>query len=289
MKSFDYVRPESLDEVLALLDRHGPAATLLAGGTDLLVRLRLRHVQPSVVIDLKRAIGLDSEIVEAGATLRIGARVVMADLINDQRVRRHFPALVEAARVVGSVQIRHRATLAGNICNASPAADTAPALLVHHAIVNVIGPAGSRSVLLSEFFTGPGKTVLARGEMVVSVDLPIPDTPAGAAFGRLTRRRGVDLATLSVGCFVKASGEVRIALGAVAPRPILVHDESGLLANPSGNPAADAAAIDRVIAHTSPISDVRGSREYRSAMLPIFIRRTLRVATERLRRAQAGA
>ncbi len=109
-----------------------------------------------------------------------------------------FEALVEAASVVGSVQIRNRATLAGNICNASPAADTVPALLVYDAAANVVGPAGSRLVPLSEFFTGPGRTVLTRGEILESIDLPFPTTPVGAAFGRITRRRGVDLATINL-------------------------------------------------------------------------------------------
>ena len=277
MKSFQYVRPDSVDKVIALLRAHGAGARLLAGGTDLLVRFRLGHVRPTIVIDLKKADGLRSDITAADSSLRVGAGVVMADLIADARIRRHFPALVEAARVVGSVQIRHRATLAGNICNASPAADTAPALLVYGAVVNVLGSAGARRVPVAEFFTGPGKTVLAPDEIVASIDLPVPDGPVGAAFGRLTRRRGVDLATLNVCCLVNPSGATRIALGAVAPRPLLVQEDS------------DAAMVDRVVAHASPISDVRASREYRAAMLPVFIRRTLQIAADRLQRAQPHA
>ena len=276
-RSFQYVRPDSVDKVVALLRAHGAGARLLAGGTDLLVRFRLGHVRPTIVIDLKRADGLRSDITDVDSSLRVGAGVVMADLMADARIRRHFPALVEAARVVGSVQIRHRATLAGNICNASPAADTAPALLVYGAVVNVIGSAGARRVPMAEFFTGPGKTVLALDEIVASIDLPVPNGPVGAAFGRLTRRRGVDLATLNVCCLVSPSGETRIALGAVAPRPLLIREDS------------DAAMVDRVVAHASPISDVRASREYRVAMLPVFIRRTLQIAADRLQRAQPHA
>jgi CO/xanthine dehydrogenase FAD-binding subunit len=273
---FEYVRPASVDDVVRLLEAHGPAAHLLAGGTDLLVRLRHGHLRPRVVIDLKRARGLDADIVEQGACLRVGAGCVMADLIRDERIRAHFPALVEAARVVGSVQIRHRATLVGNVCNASPAADTAPALLVYHAVVNAIGPAGPRHIPIASFFTGPGKTVLARGEIVSSLDLPIPDAETGAAFTRLTRRRGVDLATLTVACLLKSSGEARVALGAVAPTPVLV---SLMLTD---------STLDQVVAHASPISDVRASRDYRAAMLPVFIERALQLATDRLRRRQAG-
>ena len=161
-------------------------------------------MRPSVVVDLKRARGLESTIVQVGSALRVGARSVMADLLADERVRTHFPALVEAARVVGSAQIRHRATLVGNICNASPAADTAPPLLVYDAAANIVGPAGARRVPVAEFFTGPGRTVLSRGEIVSSIDLPIPEGRTGAAFTRLTRRRGVDLASLTVSCLIKA-------------------------------------------------------------------------------------
>jgi CO/xanthine dehydrogenase FAD-binding subunit len=250
---------------------------LLAGGTDLIVRLRRGHVRPTLVIDTKGVRDLHNEIVSIDGGLRIGARVTMTSIVGDPRVREHFHALVEAASVVGSVQIRNRATLAGNICNASPAADTAPALLVYGAVVNVLGSAGARRVPVAEFFTGPGTTVLAPDEIVASIDLPVPDGPVGAAFGRLTRRRGVDLATLNVCCLVNPSGAARIALGAVAPRPLLVQEDS------------DAAMVDRVVAHASPISDVRASREYRAAMLPVFIRRTLQIAADRLQRAQPHA
>src|SRR5215472_6085594 len=157
-----------MEELLSLLDQHGPASRMLAGGTDLIVGLRSGRVRPSIVIDLKRIPTLRSDVIETRAggspCLRVGARTVMTDIIRDQRVRRHFPALVEAAGVVGSVQIRNRATLAGNICNASPAADTAPALLVYDAFANVTGLKGTRRVPLAAFFAGPGRTVLARAE-----------------------------------------------------------------------------------------------------------------------------
>ena len=182
-------------------------------------------MRPSVVVDLKRARGLESTIVQVGSSLRVGARSVMADLLADERVRTHFPALVEAARVVGSAQIRHRATLVGNICNASPAADTAPPLLVYDAAANIVGPAGARRVPVAEFFTGPGRTVLSRGEIVSSIDLPIPEGRTGAAFTRLTRRRGVDLASLTVSCLIKPSGGARLAFGAVAPTPVVIEDD----------------------------------------------------------------
>ena len=143
--------------------------------------------------------------------------------------------------MVGSVQIRNRATLAGNICNASPAADTAPPLLAYGAVVNTRGIAGERRVPLHQFFTGPGTTVLGRDEIVTSIDLPLPTGPVGAAFMRLTRRRGVDLATLTVCCAMSSSGEMRVALGAVAPTPLLVTGGDLPRSERAGKPQAAAS------------------------------------------------
>ena len=282
VNSFDYARPGSLEEVIGLLEKHGPAARLLAGGTDVIVRLRLGHMRPSIVVDLKRARGLESTIVQVGSSLRVGARCVMADLLADERIRKHFPALVEAARVVGSAQIRHRATLVGNICNASPAADTAPPLLVYGAAANIVGASGTRRVAVADFFTGPGTTVLARGEMVGSIDLPIPEGRIGAAFTRLTRRRGVDLASLTVACLIKEDGVARIAFGAVAPTPLVIDDDGTLLTELRRHSSLTEETVDRLVARASPISDVRASRDYRWAMLRVFIGRALQRAVARL-------
>lgn len=258
---------------------------MLAGGTDLVAQLRIGRARPQVVIDVKKVTGLSSGIVQIGSHLRIGALAIMTDLIGDDRVRLHFPALVEAASVVGSVQIRNRATLAGNICNASPAADTAPALLAHDAIVNVTGAGGARCAPLSEFFTGPGQTILSGAEIVESIDLPIPSTRVGAAFGRVTRRLGVDLATINLCCLAQASGEARFAFGAVGPRPFVVKDDSGILTDPAASPADRDAVLQRLIAHAQPISDVRGGADYRRAMLLVMSRRALRTALDRMRRS----
>jgi CO/xanthine dehydrogenase FAD-binding subunit len=288
MKPFRYARPIQLTDALSLLAQHGPDARVLAGGTDVLVRLRLGHLSPRIVIDVKHIGELRSDIVATEGCLRIGARAVMTDIIADLRMRRHFPALVEAAAVVGSVQIRNRATLGGNICNASPAADTAPVLLAYGATVNLIAASGPRHVPLHEFFIAPGRTVLGPGELVESIDLPLGSGKSGAAFGRVTRRRGVDLATINLCCVVTESGRVRFGFGAVGPRPFVVEDETGALAGVSGRASQDAA-LDRVLAHATPISDVRASRDYRVAMLSVMGRRALDAAIERLRLAQSDA
>lgn len=287
MRSFHYARPESLAEALALMTEYGPAAKVLAGGTDLIVRLRTGRALPDVVIDLKRVPELSPGIRQAGAFLQIGAATVMADLITDERVRRHFLALAEAAHSVGSVQVRNRATLAGNVCNASPAADTVPALLVYGAVLNLVSAERTRRVPLKDFFTGPGKTVIERGELVESIDLPLSGEKQAACFERVTRRRGVDLATINVCCLVKASGQTLFAFGAVAPTPLLVCDESGTLANPTVDPAEKDAILKSLVAHASPISDVRATRDYRAAMLLVVSRRVLRSAMERWQQQEA--
>jgi CO/xanthine dehydrogenase FAD-binding subunit len=285
MQPFQYERPSTLSDVFDLFDDHGPEASVLAGGTDLIVALRNRTLRPKVVVDLKRVAELRSGISESGTSLTINANTVLADLNDDERIQMRFPALIEAAAVVGSNQIRNRATLTGNICHASPAADTAPALLVYGAVVNVASASGSRRVNLNEFFVGPRQTVLQLGELATSIDLPVTAERRGATFARVTRRRGVDLATISLCCLVEANGRTQFAFGAVAPKPFLVSDDSGVLADPAVDDAAKDEVLRQLLTQASPISDVRGSREYREAMLLVMSRRALRSSIERLQAA----
>ena len=282
MQPFVYIRPDALSEVFVALELEGPRAVLLAGGTDLLVALRNRTIRPSCVIDLKRVTELRPLIGDVERDTRISATTVLTDITDHQNVRDRFPALVDAATTVGSAQIRNRATLTGNICHASPAADTAPALLVYGAMVNLASARGDRRVSLNDFFVGPRKTALQPGELVTSIDLPMPAGPRAATFARITRRRGVDLATVSLCCMVEATGRTQFAFGAVGPRPFLVADESGLLSDPKVGDAAKDEVLRRMLTRASPISDVRGSREYREAMLLVISRRALHASIERL-------
>jgi len=264
-----------------LLQQHGPSACIFAGGTDVLVRVRAGRLRPSIVIDVKAIDDLSADITRAGERVRIGARVTMSTIARDLSIREEFPALAEAAAVVGSVQIRNRATLAGNVCNASPAADTAPVLLAYGAAVTLVGPAGTRMVALSEFFLGPGRTARLDTEIVQSIEIPVGRGKRGTAFGRITRRFGVDLATVNLCCHATADGEVRVAFGAVAPRPFVVRQHVGPV-EMNASDAWKSRVIDRAIGEASPISDVRGSREYRLAMLQVLGRRTLDAALARL-------
>jgi CO/xanthine dehydrogenase FAD-binding subunit len=281
MNTFAYVRPRTLQEAVELLLEHGSQARLLTGGTDLLVRIRHGHITPRLVIDLKRIADMPRDIQWSDSAVQIGALTVMTDIIQDARMRSQFPALVEAAAVVGSVQIRNRATLAGNICNASPAADTAPPLLVYGAVVHISGSQGERQIPLKEFFKGPGQTVLQRGEIVTALRLPLPEDGTGAAFYRITRRRGVDLATVNGACLVRPSGQATFAFGAAAPRPFLAHEPSGRLSDPQIAQANQETLFHKLLEQASPISDVRASKEYRQAMLLVVARRALKIALAR--------
>jgi CO/xanthine dehydrogenase FAD-binding subunit len=283
MHTFAYVRPATVAEAVAILEANGPDARVLAGGTDLVIRLRDGSAQPRVVVDIKRIAELRPGIREEDGHLVIAATTVMTDIAANQLVRRHAAALADAASVVGSVQIRNRATLGGNICNASPAADTAPSLLVYDATVVTIGPAGVRRIAMDDFFVRSGVTTLARGELVTAIELPIPACRRGAVHQRRTRRRGHDLASVTVGCCVDVAGVTRLAYGSVGPRPVLGIDDSGVLANPSAEPAERTAILEAMFAGASPSPrSMRAGPDYRLAMLRVLGARALQGAIERL-------
>jgi carbon-monoxide dehydrogenase medium subunit len=287
MQPFRYERPASLEEAVGLLAEYGPAARVLAGGTDLIIRLRDGTLRPELVVDIKRIPELEARIGERDGRLSMTAGTTMTDIAADPRIRRHFRALAEAAAVVGSVQIRNRATLVGNICNASPAADTAPALLVYGAEVVVVGPEGERRIPIDAFFVRSGVTTLRTGELVTAVELPLPNGPTGSIHLRRTRRRGHDLASVTLACLVTPDRRLRLAYGSVGPRPYLVTDETGVLLEPDAPEEATNAVLDRLFAAASPSPrSMRASPEYRLAMLRVLARRAVEAAAERL--AQEG-
>jgi carbon-monoxide dehydrogenase medium subunit len=283
MREFAYERPTDLADALGLLADQGSDARLLAGGTDLIIRIRNGSIQPRTVVDLKGVAELERGIREVDGYLSIGARTVMTDLLRDERIRRDYAALAEAAGVVGAVQIRNRATLAGNICNASPAADTAPALLTYGARVVVAGPDGRRVIPLDAFFVSSGVTTLGAGELVAAIELPLPAMPRGSVHVRRTRRRGHDLASVTLACTVDAEGVTRIAYGSLGPRPLLVVDETGVLADPAATDAAREARLAELFTDAAPSpQSMRASPEYRLAMLRVLGLRAVSRAIERL-------
>lgn len=286
MRPFAYERPTRIETAIALLDEHGPDARLLAGGTDLIIRLRDGTVRPQVVVDVKRIAELDGEIREIEGGLRIGALTVMTDIAADPRIRRDHQALAEAAAVVGSVQIRDRATLAGNIGNASPAADTVPALLVDGARVIARGPAGERVIPIDEVLVRSGVTTLARGELVTAIELPRQANPRGSVHFRRTRRRGHDLASVTLACSVAADGVTRLAYGSLGPRPWLVADETGMLGDPGAPEDEKRRRLAALFVDAAPSPrSMRAGPEYRLAMLHVLGLRAVAIALGRLAEA----
>jgi CO/xanthine dehydrogenase FAD-binding subunit len=284
MRPFAYERPRSLAGAIEVLEAHAGEAQPLGGGTDLIIGLRDGSEETTkVVVDLKGVEELDGQIRGAEDRLVVGALTVMTDIAADPRIRRDFAALAEAASVVGSVQIRNRATLAGNICNASPAADTVPALLVYGAVVVVNGPDGERRIAIDDVFVRSGVTTLRTGEVVTSVELPLPRERRGDVHLRRTRRRGHDLASVTLACAVHESGATSLAYGSVGPRPILVNDDSGILADAKAPTEAKEAILEGLLAAASPSpKSMRSSPEYRLAMLRVLALRGLEVASWRM-------
>jgi CO/xanthine dehydrogenase FAD-binding subunit len=283
MQTFSYHRPADIQALFTLMNQCANEYRLLAGGTDLLVRLKSGRISPKAIIDIKGIALLQEGIRRYGNSFVIGALTLMAEIESHQGIQQYFPALVEAVHTVGSVQIRNRASIAGNLCNASPAADSAPALLIYNAIVTCISRHGERQVPLNEFFVGPGRTVLAEDELVKEITLPIPSVNQAAAFTRLTRRKGVDLATINLCCQVNASGVTYFALGAVGPVPFIVEESEGILTSITTSAEEQKACIANLMEKASPISDVRASKEYRQAMLTVLGQRALATALQRLK------
>lgn len=290
MKEFSYERPDSLDEALTLLAVGGSDAEILAGGTDLVIAMRDRYIQPKVVVDLKRVTEFDPSVRWEGDTVTLSATATMTEVVDDEGINTHFPALVEAAVVVGSVQIRNRATLVGNICNGSPAADTAPPLLAFDAIVVVAGPDGTRRVAIDDFIVGPGRTALQVGEIAIAVELTLPSISRGSAYERMTRRRGTDLASVTLCATVDDAGITRVAFGSVGPRAWLRTDETGVLSDPGAPDDAKAAALEEIFADATPsVRSLRASPDYRRAMLRVLGARAITRAIGRLSEAQGGS
>ncbi len=283
MRRFDYERPGTLAGAIALLADAGAGARILAGGTDLVVGLRDDSIQPDVVVDLKWVAEFAGEaIVDGGDMIRFGALATMSEIEHSELVLGELPALAEAARVVGSVQIRNRATLAGNVCNGSPAADTTPPQLIYGATVVVAGPDGERRLPIDAFIIGPKRVDLQPGELVAAIEIPRHSPSFGAAYLRSVRRRGTDLASVTMCAAVDEDGTALLAYGSVGPRPFLVRDDSGLLADPGADPDQRAAVLDELLSQASPSPrSIRASPDYRLAMLRVLAMRALATADDR--------
>ena len=275
MKPFDYYAPATLAEAVSILAAHNGEACALAGGTDLLLKMKAGRLAPKAVVNLKRiaelrALSLDSH-------LTLGALTTLEDLRRSPILRQHYPALAAAAATMASVQIRNLATVGGNLCNAAPSADLAPILIAFDAVAHLSGPLGERRVPLDAFFTGPGATVLRPGELLVSIEIPPPG--GSALYLKHAPRACMDIAVVGVGLALRVRDgrceEARVVLGAVAPTPLRARQAEAELAGRPIRPERIEAAARVAAEEARPIDDVRGSAWYRRRMVEVLARRGL--------------
>jgi CO/xanthine dehydrogenase FAD-binding subunit len=282
-----YEAPSSLDQAVALLAKESGEARVLAGGTDLLVQMRTDLVDPVLVVDIKGIAEL-RQIKEEGGGYRVGAAVTGAELKEHPKLKGVWPGIVEAANLIGSTQIQGRATMGGNLCNGSPAADSVPALVAAGAIARVVGPNGTREVPVEAIPVGPGKTSLQKGEIIASFFLPARPARSGDAYQRFTPRTEMDIAVVGAGVSLTldAAGTItaaRVSLGAVAARVLLVVEAAAAIVGSR----LDRPAQDRLEAAARaacrPIDDKRGTIEFRIQVAGVLARRAALIALDRAR------
>lgn len=288
MHEMRYEAPETLAAAVDLLAGASGQARLLAGGTDLLIQMRGGRVEPELLVDIKNIPEMTSIVSENGA-YRFGAAVPCMALVEDKAFAKAWPGVADGANLIGSIQVRGRATVGGNLCNASPAADTVPALIAAGATASIVGPNGKREVPVEDIATGPGKTSLAKGEIVASILLPKRPPRSGDAYLRFIPRTEMDIAVVGAGVnlTLDASGvcsHARVSLGAVAARALLVSEAAAALIGTK----VDADALKRMAAAVSaacrPIDDKRGTKEYRIKVAGVMARRAAQIALDRARR-----
>lgn len=287
MKEFEYISARTIDEAVANLSRTNEVAFVLAGGTDLLVQLRENRRQADRVVDIKQIPDVNELAYDPERGLRIGSGVSCLRIWSDPTVTRLYPGIVDSAKLIGSVQVQGRATLGGNLANASPAADSIPALIAHGTICAIAGPGGVREVPVEEFCTGPGRNQMQRGEFLVKLLVKPPAPGFGAAYLRFIPRNEMDIAVVGVGASLTldATGttvqSACIALGAVGPTPILAHDASASLLGKTITEEAIASAAQIAIEAARPIADTRGTVAQRKHLVGVLTRRSLNIAVQR--------
>src|SRR3990167_4852505 len=282
MRNFDYFAPQSLSDATSLLRRYGTKARLLAGGTDLLLRLERRLIETSVVVDLKKIRALRG-IKATRKGLRIGTVTLMEEIASSPLVQSRYGMIAKGAAAVGSIQTRNRATLGGNLCNASPAADTGPPLIALSARARIAGAKRVREVPLEEFFLGPGKSCLQPNEILKEIFVPSPVQRSAGSFQRCTRT-AMDIALVNCAVFLSLASkggvvqDIRIALGAVAPTPVRVQAAEDVLRGKNPDEKTIEEAADCAPACVRPRDDVPSSASYRRAMVRVLTKQAIEEA-----------
>lgn len=294
MRAFEYIAPTTVGEAVAALAGKGDRVRPLAGGTDLIVQLRCGLLDVDLVVDVKKISELNMVTYRPGEGLTIGAAVPCHRIVEHADIVRVYPGLVDAVGLIGGTAIKGRATMGGNLCNAAPSGDSIPAMIVLKANCTVVGPAGVRTVAVEHFCTGPGETVLGRGELLVSIHFPPPVANSGVCYLRFTPRHEMDIAVVGVGASVVLSADrptisaARVAMGAVGPTPLYAEAAGAVLKGkaPSEESFAEAARLAQVAAR--PITDMRGTDAQRRHLVGVLTRRALRGAVERAKGGTAN-
>jgi CO/xanthine dehydrogenase FAD-binding subunit len=285
LPKFAYFAPTTVEEALNLLAEQGEGTRIMAGGTDVMVKMTHGLLKPKAIVDVHRIESLRGIRFHATEGLTIGATARLAEVTSHPDVVRHYPSLSYAISCMANVEVRNMATVAGNVCNAAPSADTAPPLMTMHAEATLLSLKGERKLPLNDFFRGPSLTYMEPGEILTSIHIPAPPPKSGASYKRISARCGVDIAAVCVGVNIVLNGqgckEARVVLGAVAPVPMRAAKTEALLQGGEQTAELIRQAGDRAAEEAKPISDMRSSADWRKRMVAVLTRRALEEAFER--------
>jgi CO/xanthine dehydrogenase FAD-binding subunit len=314
MKKFEYLKPKTIDEAIALLNQYGKKAALIAGGTDVMVMIKQKTMAPDVLISLQGILGLDQ--IRYDGNLRIGPMVTHRAIEKSELIRKQFSALADAVDVLGSIQIRNVATIGGNICTAAPSADTVSPLLVLNAQVKLKNIKSERTIPIYQFFTGPGETVMSQGEILTEIIIPKPLPNTGSAYWKLQRRQALDLPILGISVLLSLNKatitcsdllftnssistvlhsfeedglvckEVRIALGVAAPTPMRASKAENLLRGKKISDELLEEVAETAAKESQPRDTIRGEAWYRRDMIKVFVKRMAMRSIERILRPE---
>jgi len=285
----DYVAPKTISEAVGFMASKGDRAKVIAGGTDILVNLRGGRRSADLLVDVKGIPELNEISYDSQKGLVLGAAVPCFRIYQNQAVASAYPGLIDAASLIGGIQIQGRASIGGNLCNAAPSGDSIPPVIVLGGVCNIVGPNGTRQMPAEDFCTAPGRNALQAGEILVSISIPSPQAHSGTNYLRFIPRNEMDIAVVGVGSSVvlDAGGQnfvsARIALASVAPTPVLAREAGDGLAGKPVSEAAIQEASEKAMAVAVPITDMRGTIRQRTHLVGVFTRRTLNNAIQRAR------